>query len=642
MPLIRKRTIRNATIDLLIVAMATLLATVLLIDMEFTEKFFEFTRAHEDWELDELFVLLVPVSVLGMWFSWRRWREAMRLVALLQENKKELTDARDAAAAANLSKSRFLANMSHEIRTPMNGVLGMSDLLRQTEMTDRQRHFVNTIHGAATALITVIDGILDFSRIEAGEFQLDPAPFNLHRTVDQVVCLLAESAASKGLEFSYFVDAPATANLHGDAGRLKQVLINLLGNAVKFTDVGTVSLKVSTGESDGATTEVIFTISDTGIGISLEDQDRLFQPFQQADATTTRRHGGTGLGLAVVLQIVELMGGKITCESHLGRGTTFRFKVRFPVSDQLASQSAHLTKSLRGVRALVVDDNPTNREIMCHHLKAWDVEADEAKGGSRALQMLKLAAERGRPYQVALLDLLMPDMSGQELARTIKQTPEIAETRLMMLSSVTWHDDKRQMRDCGIDVFLTKPLKQSELSEKLATLCGVERDASVSNGNGAPETVEGPMGLSVLLAEDNPVNTAVAEQFLTELGCTVRVCGTGVEAVASYERASFDAILMDCHMPVMDGFDATRRIRQLERSRGGNRTLIVAVSASAFETDRQRCEAAGMDGFIAKPFTIETLRSVLQDCRSRPAVDSDSAVHFPPDGKDPFQSLPSA
>jgi len=256
--------------------------------------------------------------------------------------------------------------------------------------------------------------------------------------------------------------------------------------------------------------------------------------------------------------------------------------------------------------------------------------------------MLKVAAERGRPYQVALLDLLMPDMSGQELARTIKETPEIADIRLMMLSSVTWRDDLRQMRDGGIDAFLTKPLKQSELLDKLGRMCGVEHDETETNGIGSAETAEGPLGLSVLLAEDNPVNTAVAEQYLSELGCRVQVCGTGVEAVASFERASFDAVLMDCHMPVMDGFDATRRIRELERGRGSDRTLVVAVSASALETDRQRCQAAGMDEFIAKPFTIEELRSVLKDCSSRPAFDADETAHFPHDGKDPFQSLPSA
>jgi len=384
MRLLRRLASKNATLDLMIMVVACTLVTVFLIEIEFIEEFYLMTRECEDYEVDEMIAVFVPVSVFGAWFAWRRWREASRLVDRLKQNEDDLADARDAAEAANLSKSRFLANMSHEIRTPMNGVLGMSDLLRQTEMSDRQRHFVDTIHGSATTLLSVIDGILDFSRIEAGEFQLDPAPFDLHRTVDQVVSLLAGSASSKSLDFAYFVDAPTPTCLHGDAGRLKQVLVNLIGNAIKLTDAGSISLRVSAGEPDGSMVLVKFEVADTGIGIGLEDQDRLFQPFQQADGSITRRYGGTGLGLAIVRQIVEMMHGDISVKSDLGRGTTFHFTIPFQLSPQRVSDKHSMASSLAGMRALVVDDNPTNREIMSHYLRRWGIETDEAKGGARA------------------------------------------------------------------------------------------------------------------------------------------------------------------------------------------------------------------------------------------------------------------
>ena len=572
-------------------------------------------RQRCDGSLVDVEVFGVPVIRDG------KTSEVMVIYYDITERKRAeeaLRRAKEAAESANRAKSEFLANMSHEIRTPMNGIIGMTELVLDTELDSEQREQLNLAKASADSLLTLINDILDYSKIEAGQMDIESIDFSLGDCVGDTMKALSLRAHQKGLELAFEFESDVPDAMIGDPGRLRQIINNLVGNAIKFTERGEVVLRVKVESREPDFVRLEFEVTDTGIGITPEQQRAIFEPFKQADGSMTRKYGGTGLGLTISSRLVELMGGKIWVESELGQGSRFHFTVCFKAQRSASKLAAQRDpSSLLGMPVLIVDDNATNRRILCKLLSNWGMRPSEAESGTKAMAALIQAKSAGKHFPLILLDAQMPEMDGFTLAEYIKRHPDFRAGTVMMLSSAGQRGDSVRCRDLGIASYLTKPIRQGELLDAILIAVGTpvtqETRASLGTRRTPRET---PCSLQILLAEDNAVNQLLVVRLLEKWGHKVAIASNGRKALDALNRESYDLVLMDVQMPEMNGWEATRAIREMERETGKH-IPIIAMTAHAMKGDDEKCFASGMDDYLAKPIRTAELIAILDQIANR-------------------------
>jgi two-component system sensor histidine kinase/response regulator len=583
----------------------------------------ELRERRTQYKIVVIIVAVVSLLVAFVLVSWLQ-RSISRPIEQIQLRDSILRQGKEAAEAASRIKSEFLANMSHEIRTPLNGVIGMTDLALDTELSQEQREYMETVKISADSLLIVINDILDFSKIEAGKTELEAITFHLRDWLELTLKTVALRAAEKGLELLCEIAPEAPEFIKGDSNRLRQILVNLVGNAIKFTEKGEIAIKVQM-ELTGDLNALRFTVSDTGIGIPAEKLGLIFDPFSQADTSTTRQYGGTGLGLSISTQLVKMMDGKIWVESEPGQGSQFHFSVRLQAADAQEAEvrAAATPEPLRGVKVLVVDDNRTNRRILDGTLRRWKMNPTSVEGGEEALEELSRALEAGEPYRLVLTDMHMPNMDGFAFVEQTRKIPSLTALTIMMLTSGAHKSDLARCRSLGLSAYLLKPIRERDLLDVVVRVLGDEHQTvtypiTLSLAQDAPDPMS---ALRILVAEDNQVNQRLIVRLLEKRGHMSVLAGDGRQALEALNNGDFDLVLMDVQMPHMGGVEATAMIRQKEQG-GAWHIPIIALTANTMKGDREKYLANGMDGYLAKPIRPPELDKVLdryQACRPRTA-----------------------